>query len=649
MGVNNRQGVFGKVAYAVLFTIGLPTLLLWWASATADAVRLPVVPYSWFGVVLSVLGSLLIVTAVVALWVRGRGLPMSPYPPPVYVSTAVYRLTPHPIYMGFVLLCLGLAIFARSPSGTWLVTPAIGLACAALVLGFERHEIRGRFGKETIRKSLICLPPNSTAKPNGWDRTSVFLLVFLPWTVAFEAVYQLGVPPDAVEAFLPIERTWPVIEWTEAVYGSVYLFVVAAPFAVRSRAALRHMAKTALIATAVVSFIYLTVPLVAPPRPFEPTTLLGRALEVERTMSHTVAAFPAFHVIWSLIAAEAWSSRSRLYGVVGWIWAIAISVSCITTGMHAAVDLVAAVVTYAVLRRYALIWRFLISLTERIANSWLEWRVGKLRFINHGLYAAFAGVFGFLIAAAFAGPEVFGELVIVHLAGLAGAGLWAQKLEGSSKLSRPFGYFGSVLGGIAAAITVGFVTGNTMLLLAAIALEAPWMQAIGRGRCLVQGCCHGRETTDEFGIRYRHPRSRVCSLSHLDGVPVFPTPLYSILANIVIGLFLFRLWSLGAALSLVAGVYLILSGVVRFVEESYRGEPQTAFVAGLRLYQWLAIISFTAGIVITSLPSGFAPGLQISFDARMLIAALSFGLATGVAMGVDFPGSSRRFARLAPP
>ena len=49
-----------------------------------------------------------------------------------------------------------------------------------------------------------------------------------------------------------------------------------------------------MISTALVTLIYLTVPVIAPPRPFEPRTFLGHALMFERAMSHTVAAFPAF-------------------------------------------------------------------------------------------------------------------------------------------------------------------------------------------------------------------------------------------------------------------------------------------------------------------------------------------------------------------
>jgi prolipoprotein diacylglyceryltransferase len=75
----------------------------------------------------------------------------------------------------------------------------------------------------------------------------------------------------------------------------------------------------------------------------------------------------------------------------------------------------------------------------------------------------------------------------------------------------------------------------------------------------------------------------VCRLSPLGGVPAHPTPLYSILWNVVIALAVGRLWSLRAPLGFIAGVYLLLGGVGRFVEEAYRGEPQTPVHAGLRL------------------------------------------------------------------
>jgi hypothetical protein len=99
---------------------------------------------------------------------------------------------------------------------------------------------------------------------------------------------------------------------------------------------------------------------------------------------------------------------------------------------------------------------------------------------------------------------------------------------------------------------------------------------------------------------------------------------------------------------MIIGLYLILSGLVRFVEESYRGEPQTPWVAGLRLYQWLAVLLLVIGAFVTTVARTPVPHHGLSFSGPVLGLAVGFGLLCTFAMGVDFPGSTRRFARLAP-
>jgi prolipoprotein diacylglyceryltransferase len=129
-------------------------------------------------------------------------------------------------------------------------------------------------------------------------------------------------------------------------------------------------------------------------------------------------------------------------------------------------------------------------------------------------------------------------------------------------------------------------------------------------------------------------------------LPIHPTPLYSILWNVVIGVFLFRLWFLEAPLPLVCGLYLILNGLGRFVEEAYRGEPQTPILGKLRLYQVMAITSVSAGIALTMMQTPIiAPIPEFSWNA--IAAAACFGVVTWIALGVDFPNSNKRFARLA--
>ena len=59
---------------------------------------------------------------------------------------------------------------------------------------------------------------------------------------------------------------------------------------------------------------------------------------------------------------------------------------------------------------------------------------------------------------------------------------------------------------------------------------------------------------------------------------VCPTPVYSILWNVIIQVVFLRLWILRTEPSMIAGLYLILNGLGRFVEEAYRGEPHTIYI-----------------------------------------------------------------------
>jgi hypothetical protein len=115
--------------------------------------------------------------------------------------------------------------------------------------------------------------------------------------------------------------------------------------------------------------------------------------------------------------------------------------------------------------------------------------------------------------------------------------------------------------------------------------------------------------------------------------------------TVLVGLLLLRLWAIQAPLGFIAGMYFILIGLGRFVEEHFRGEPQTAVIAGLRLYQWLAIAFVVGGAVLTTLGPTPAPSPE-AFDPGVLPIALVVGAIYYVAYGADVPGSNRRFSRL---
>lgn len=634
----------GKFLYGFLFIVVLPAFLFIWAKYSAPNVYLP--PLRWLsaGIGNIAVGLVLMIAGIYAIMRDGGGWPMNPYPPVRLVTSGIYRIVSHPIYTGFSLLCLGVSIILNSSSGFWLVTPVVMLGCIALVIGYERQSLCARFGPINY-KPFLHLAANDDSAPDVSDRLSVYLLVMIPWLLLYESIQLLGLPPDAINSNFPFEQKWPVLEWTEILYGGVYLFSLATPLVAKSKKDLRTFSLHGLAATALVILLYLIIPFVSPTRPFVPQTALGRLLNWERLYDSPVAAFPSFHVIWVFIAAALFSKSFPSLRIVWWLYAVLVSMSCVTTGMHSLSDVSAGFVAFLIIVNLGKIWESLRRLAERIANSWQEWRFGPVRVINHGLYAGVGTMAGLMLIGLLIGPRYIAPISLTAFVALISAGLWAQFIEGSPMLLRPFGYYGGVVGVIIGALITYALGTDIWLTLAAFSVGGPWIQAAGRLRCLVQGCCHGQRAPASIGIRYVHPRSRVCRLADLKGIPVHPTPVYSILWNIVIGAFLLRLWFLHSPLTIIAGLYLILTGAGRFVEEAYRGEPQTPIVGGLRLYQWIAIVSVIAGIAVTMVVDGYAPAVP-DFDWHVLIMPIILGIITTGALGVDFPESNRRFSRL---
>ena len=607
------------MAYGLLFCALLPVLLVLWARATADVIALPVYGSPALALLPAIGGALLLLAGMGALWRHGGGLPMNAFPPPRLVTSGVYSVIPHPVYTGFCLMCVAVAMATESSSGLWLVCPVLVLGCASLVLGYERPDLDRRFGDAKI------------PGPPEWVRYYLFAL--LPWVAVYEIGATLGVLAHSWDTSLPLDSQLPVWPWTEAIYASIYLAALLAPLL--AGRGLRTLTMRACVAMAIVFPIYFCCPTFAPRPALAGDGVWAGLLQFERSLDPPSQVLPSFHVIWAVLIAAAiggWPAR---------VWALLLSLSCLTTGMHTLADVVAGAAAALFAMRAPGAWEWLRAASERIANSWREWRLGPVRIINHGVFGGVGAFMVVAIAGTLMGPEHAGVLVVTAAAALAGAGAWAQFVEGSPRLLRPFGFYG----GLFAVMAASLLSSAPWLIMAAYSVGAPWLQSMGRLRCLVQGCCHGRPTNPEIGIRYVHARSRVCRLAGLKGVPLHPTPLYSILWNIVIAMVMTRLWVVHAELSLIGGLYLILTGIGRFCEEGYRGEPQTPILAGLRLYQWIAIGTVLGGAAITALARGGpAPAAHISW--LVLAIAAGFGVVSTLLLGVDAPESGRRFARL---
>lgn len=638
-----RKLAVAKLLYGLLFVGLLPLLLVIWADKTSDVVALPAVHSLSWGLVTAGVGLLLMALGMASLWWLGGGLPMNAFPPPRYVSGGIYHLFSHPIYVGFACMCVGIAIAAGSASGLWLVSTTVIFASAALVLGYELPDMQTRFGAALPQQRF--LPPDAPFQPTALERLRCYMTVLLPWLVLYKAVTAIGIPLDAKVAYFPFESQLLVWPWTEIFYVSVYVVVALVPLMVPTRHALRWFSSRALLSMLIVFPLYLALPLIAPPRPFVLNGMLGALLNFDRAHDSAAAALPSYHVIWAFLTARVMGRKpwqSRLWQ----LWAVLVAASCVTTGMHALMDVLAGLLVVWLVVRMESLWSSLLNGSEAIANSWREWRIGPVRVINHGGYAA-AGVFlGMWILDTLLGPGKSLIPIAIFFGGTIGAALWAQFIEGSPALLRPLGFYGGVLGTwIGGAAAAWWCGASVWQVAGALAVAAPCIQGIGRLRCLVQGCCHGRPASEHLGIRYETPHSRVCRIASLRGIPIHPTPLYSLLWNVGTVMVVTRLYLLHTTAAMVGGVYLILSGLGRFVEEAYRGEPQTPVFWSLRLYQWIALVTVFLGAAITTLVRTPRTPEPIMHPSSVLV-ALICGIAAWFVSGIDFPESTRRFARL---
>lgn len=635
--------ILQKILYAAVFCLILPVLLWQWAVYADDFVTLPLPEAQWMGGIIASAGVSLTLWAMLGLWRTGKGLPMNAFPPEEYVFSGAYRVCRHPIYAGAVMLCLGLAWLNGSPAGFWLVTPLFTLMIITYVYGFEREIIEQQFGaKPLLHKTWLSLPPPNLRKPGLSEKIRAALLVFLPWLFGYELFVWAGMPSDVLYSNTVVDDYVPLLPFTVLFYLLSYPLIISVPFIIGSNQRLHEWMTDAFWGMLLIFYSYLVIPAAVAYQSL-PDSLFNNIIEWGRQHDSPMASFPSFHIFWALIAIHYFNDASKQYRpylkAAGWL----VILSCLTTHNHTLADAVAAVLVYWLVRYRKPIYIKMLYVCERIANSWHEWQFGKVRLINHGFYAAIGGFFGFLMMA-YLLPNDLWAVYLIGFSGFIGAGLWAQWVEGSAALLRPFGYYGSVIGILAAVFAAGLFGADIWSLLAAAALAACPIQFFGRCRCLVQGCCHGKPTDAAAGLRFTHPKSRVNKLAGLCGENLYPTQLYSMAANFFTFFLLWRLYTLEMPASFLTGIYFILTGIFRFVEESLRGEPQTPYFMGMRVYQWLAISSVLLGIMMTCISSTSLDAGNLSIG--LCIQAFLYALLIWFVYGVDFPESNRRFSRL---
>ncbi|HOJ20521.1 MAG TPA: prolipoprotein diacylglyceryl transferase [Armatimonadota bacterium] len=118
--------------------------------------------------------------------------------------------------------------------------------------------------------------------------------------------------------------------------------------------------------------------------------------------------------------------------------------------------------------------------------------------------------------------------------------------------------------------------------------------AFARVGCFLNGCCYGRPTSLPWAVQFHDPPLS----THLTP-PSHPVQLYAVIANLALFGILAHVWRRKRYDGQIAGLYLILYSVYRFVAEGFRkGVTGNLFALGMTEAQWASLAIAAAGVAL---------------------------------------------------
>lgn len=238
-------------------------------------------------------------------------------------------------------------------------------------------------------------------------------------------------------------------------------------------------------------------------------------------------------------------------------------------------------------------------------------KIGPITIYTYGFLMAVAIISAVLLTAYRAEKRGYDKNIIYDLAfygiigGLVGAKLLYIIAEAPTVFKNPksilymltsgFVVYGALIGGVLAGYIYCKKKGLNFLKM--FDLAAPSMalaQSIGRQGCHFAGCCYGRPTDSPFGVIFKE------SPFAPNGVKLIPTQEISSLGNLIIFLILLNYSKKERSDGKVAGLYILLYSIGRFIIEFFRGDFR-GNVGPLSTSQFISIITFVIAIIFLNL------------------------------------------------
>jgi hypothetical protein len=366
----------GKVPNWFIFAAFIPIILILWIRYINNIEKLPIPDSLLFGYVPLIIGTLCVCLGIWHLSCLGNGIFKNVLPPRGFSIIGIYSLTKYPICSGAVMICFGLSAVSRSVSGFWLVSPIFTLLAVGSAIWYKNKKIMSTLVMQDY-KTFLSLPSASATLPTLTERISSCLLVFVPWLIIYETFIFLGAPKDAISTNLPFDEHLPIWEISEVFYVFAFVFSLLVPFVIKTRKQLRCFITDIWFTIVFVGIIYMAFPLIVKQRDFIPHSFLGRLILFERSMDGESGALPSCHVIWAFVAAAYFSRSFVGLKLVWYTLAVLISVSCMTTGAHSFLDVVAGICTFLIVINKRRIWNYILHKTERLSNHMHKRKSGE--------------------------------------------------------------------------------------------------------------------------------------------------------------------------------------------------------------------------------------------------------------------------------
>ncbi|MGN1183820.1 MAG: prolipoprotein diacylglyceryl transferase [Oliverpabstia sp.] len=170
-------------------------------------------------------------------------------------------------------------------------------------------------------------------------------------------------------------------------------------------------------------------------------------------------------------------------------------------------------------------------------------------------------------------------------------------------LADGFVVYGGIIGGIFSAMVYCKIKKLSFLkyfdlVMPSVALA----QGFGRIGCFLAGCCYGRETDSALGIVFHNSNYAP------NGVKLLPTQLISSGLDFMLCIVLILLDRKKKGDGQIAGFYLVLYSIGRFILEFYRGDLIRGNVGALTTSQFIAVFVALAGVILIAATNGKSEG-----------------------------------------